>query len=179
MVEICPYFQADEEHDEGTLEPQPGHRCTVRHPPQNIPLAHQAQRCLTPTYHRCTRLTLHVPIQGGEPPAPAGRARMPAPELQPLGRDRRATPPRTTPARHPPTLIELIVLGLGAAIVLALLFSGYAIVYRLQLRSGIPAALPAGPAAQAATLVPTFTPTTPADPSVAPGQTVVPGAATH
>jgi sortase A len=55
------------------------------------------------------------------------------------------------------------VLGLGASIVLAFLFIGYAVVYRLQLRSGIevaaapPSILDLTPGSRA-TLVPTFTP---------------------
>jgi len=176
MVEICPYFETDEEHSQGAPEPHPGHRCTVRRPFQNIPLAHQAQRCLTPAYRRCSRLTPYVPAQGGEQPAPLGRTGMQAPELQPLGRSQRPSHPKAAPVRRPPTLTELIVAGLSGAILLACLFSGYALFYRFQLRSGIPAALPAGLAAQAATLAPTFTPTAQAEPSPAPGQTIAPDA---
>ena len=178
MVEICPYFGADDEQLQGALEPHPGHRCTVRQPPQSIPLTHQAQRCLTPTYHRCSRLTLFVPPPSGDPPAPAGRTGVQAPDLRPLRRSARPNRPQARPARRSPTVTELIVLGLGGAILLALLFSGYAIVYRFQLRSGIPAAMPGAPAAPAATLVPTFTPTAQTNPWPDPGQTVAPESAT-
>ena len=58
------------------------------------------------------------------------------------------------------TLTELIVLGISASIVLAFLFVGYAVVYRLQLSGGIgaPSSVAQAPPLRA-TLVPTFTPT--------------------
>jgi sortase A len=69
--------------------------------------------------------------------------------------------------RRPGTAVEFAVLGLVVAIVLALSFSGYAVVYRLRIGPGLAlASAPALPRTAAPseleprpTLVPTFTPT--------------------
>ncbi len=104
------------------------------------------------------------------------------PSSRPASQPSAPLPPAANLTRTRPrvTLVEVVVMGLGLAIVLAFAFIGYAVVYRLQLRSGIEVAavapgtplLPAS--ALRATLVPTFTPTTlatptPGSPPAAPG----------
>jgi sortase A len=89
----------------------------------------------------------------------------PASTPVPMPAARASAPGTVHKARRRITLVEVTVVGLGLCILLAFLFIGYAIVYRLQLRSGVEvASTHAGTPVFAApgrrpTLVPTFTPT--------------------
>ena len=179
----CPYLGLQHSKHQTLLLPSTHHRCYAGGRPERVPAAFQAEACLTAAYRHCPRLGIvnnsistlpSSPLPSGarlsdpeevspessvpgtcSPPlvrVPWVRPRVRHADLQPL-------PPPQKRIRHPLTLIELVVLGLGGAIVLAFVFLSYALIYRLAVGPGMeaPTVVAGGPAA---TLVPTFTPTT-------------------
>lgn len=120
------------------------HRCYAQKQPDRIGSEHQTRTCLTSAYHRCPRLSAEVASWTLPQPETAGREKV-------VGRRWTAT--------------EVMVLGLGLAILLAVSFIGYAVVYRLQVGPGMAApdlVAETGPVATVTaspTLEPTFTPT--------------------
>jgi sortase A len=138
--------------------------------------------CLRPADQNCPRLPREVPPPRRPAPSPPPAERrtlhwgdIPAVLADEERLDERVHPASTpapmpapapaanrpaTATRRPVTLTELIVLGISASIVLAFLFVGYAVAYRLQLSGGVgaPASVAQVPPSRA-TLVPTFTPT--------------------
>lgn len=122
------------------------HRCYAQEQPERIGSEHQARTCLTAAYHNCPRLS--VEMASLTPPRPETAEREKAP-----GRRWTAT--------------EVMVLGLGLAILLAMSFIGYAVVYRLQIGPGMAAPAlvaetgPTSTATASPTPAPTFTPTAP------------------
>ncbi|HFD39917.1 MAG TPA: sortase [Anaerolineae bacterium] len=176
METHCPHLGLRHNKHQALLLPSPHHRCYVGGEPERIPTAFQAETCLTAAYRRCPRLesaarpsapALFSPPRSEGPPEPEAPAptvaqspqagpRLHRVELEPI-------PPEKP--RRPLTLTELAVLGLSGAIVLALVFLGYALAYRLTTGPGMeaPTLVAGGPAV---TLVPTFTPTATPTPTV-------------
>ncbi len=168
METRCPHLGLQHNKHQTLLQPSSHHRCYVGGEPERVPTAFQAQACLTAAHRRCPRFKEVTPQEESPPPeptvAPAPQAKHHTPHaaLHPI-------PPEKKPARRPLTLTELVVLGLGGAIVLAVVFIGYALVYRLTIGPGMeaPTVVAGNPTA---TLVPTFTPTptpTPTPPTAA------------
>jgi sortase A len=159
------------------------HRCHLRGQPERIGADHQSAVCLTTAYRRCPRLLVDAP--GSARPAwiadpsaaPYGGQRSLALTSSPAAPRPGATGPAArytdlrAPAarqqgkpRHRWTLTEVVVLGLGLAILLACSFIGYVGVYRLRVSPGMAAPLSIAeaptltPVEELPTLVPTFTP---------------------
>jgi LPXTG-site transpeptidase (sortase) family protein len=120
------------------------HRCYAQEQPERIGGEHQTRTCLTAAYDRCPRLGV---------------------EVASLTLPRSETARREKESGRRWTSTEVMVLGLGLAILLAVSFIGYAVVHRLQVGPGMAApalVAEAGTIATATaspTLAPTFTPT--------------------
>jgi sortase A len=197
----CPYLRLAESRGRLPVGSPSDFRCYVGERPEHVGAAYQASVCRATTYQSCPRLAedRETAIAGRPVVAGHDRRRLPRTGIPSvLAEDERSTdrihpaatpvplpavrPDTTARARKPRrrvTLVEVTVLGLGLSILLAFFFIGYALVYRLQLRSGIEvaAAVPATPVVGGIrpTLVPTFTPTplptvTPAAQEIAAGQ---------
>jgi sortase A len=146
--------------------------------------AHQAAVCLTSAYRRCPRLSatatrseppahketeatrlaaILAPRRANtDHPAEARPALTPTPAARPRYTDLRTAGDKGD-GRRRVTLTEAMVLILGASIVLAALFVGYAVFYRARVGPGMAAPAiaqePAATALPTGTMVPTFTPT--------------------
>lgn len=174
----CPYFGLVGNQRQFFVVSSSHHRCYLRGQPERIGSVHQSETCLTTAYRRCPRITARAP--GGEPATAASlsRAQGPPRSSSPALReqtgsagttawyaDLQAATRREGKPRRTISVTELLVMGLGAAILLAVIFIGYIVVYRLQVGPGMAAAtqVAAGPelvtAEVLATLAPTFTPT--------------------
>ncbi len=164
MKTHCPHLGLQHNKHQTLLLPSPQHRCYAGGgEPERVPTAFQAETCLTAAYRRCPRL------ESAAPPAVPAQTVVQSPETAPRLRRAELEPIRPEKTRRPLTLTELAVLGLSGAIVLALVFLGYALAYRLTTGPGMeaPTLVAGGPAV---TLVPTFTPTatpTPTAPATA------------
>jgi sortase A len=189
----CPYLGL--EGSPGRVLDKPGseHRCHVQGEPARVGMVYQAAACLTPRYLGCPRLEKGKPALGpaGAPPAEPERRHLEriasSPDLAGQAHDSAGVDPVPSPPGAPPlatmarvrrpiTLTELVVLGAGASIVLALFFVGYALVYRLQLAGmiGAPSVVSHAPARTPAATQPTLVPTSTPPPS--PTAAVTPGA---
>ncbi len=151
MARRCPYLGLEDNREEVLLEASLRHRCRAGFRPERLGIVHQRETCLTADYRRCRRLTsVRAPGEG-----PAGRV----------------TPPRVvvppSPTRRPPSLIEIVVLGLSVAIVLTCFVAGYVVVHRLRVGPGMEAApmVAAGPETG---VTETFPSPTPIPPTIAP-----------
>ena len=195
MSERCPYLGLADNREQAHSQPSPHHRCYAARPPARMGTVYQVSACLRPAYRNCPRLPQETPPAPAPPPERrklswAGiPAVLPDDERQaervhpastpvPLPSSAPAATDRGRPARRRVTLTEVAVVSMMASIVLAFLFVGYAVVYRLQLAGGIGAPDTVAQAPPARTLVPTFTPTpaptlTPL-PTTAPGETAPP-----
>jgi LPXTG-site transpeptidase (sortase) family protein len=215
----CPYLCPEPDP-----RPEPGpisqyRRCFVRGRAEHVGMAYQAQICMRAGYSRCARLPAGWQEAGmwrtvalSERPlvvrasARSSSAQTLAAPESPLAVRASArssgAQPRTTDLNHPHrrpaslSMIETLVLGLGASILVGILFVGYAIMYRIQLGPGLvaPNAVAGGVEVAIsvvhATLVPTFTltllPTATATPGLTatpemvstPGVTAMPGVTT-
>ncbi len=155
MAGLCPHLGLEGDRRQVLLVPTPRHRCYLHGQGERIGSAYQASTCLTSLHRRCPRL-----IQGSR-------------ETREQGGKGAGEQGSSVTVRRPFTLTEMVVMGLGVSIVLAFLFVGYALFYRLQVGPGMEAA-PAvasesepGATPPLPTLVPTFTPPPP-PPSPAP-----------
>jgi sortase A len=149
----CPYLKL---HSGG--EPVPkgtstDYHCYTGERPERVGSAYQTAVCLAPAYQSCFRF-----VEARNQPE---RWLHPAAAPGPTVAAQVATPVQAPKTRRRVTLVEVIVLGLGLSILLSFLFVAYAIVYRLQLRSGteVAASSLGTPVGLRPTLVPTFTPT--------------------
>jgi LPXTG-site transpeptidase (sortase) family protein len=179
----CPFLGMAGNRHQVFLVANPRHRCHLRGQPERIGADHQSAVCLTTAYRRCPRLLVDAPGSarpawiGDQSAAPHGGQRSPAPSsplatLRPgaAGPATRYTDLRVPAARqrgkprHRWTVTELVVLGLGLAILLACSFIGYVVVYRLRVGPVVAAPLLSAeaptlaPVEELPTLVPTFTP---------------------
>ena len=179
----CPFLGTAGSRHQVFLVASSRHRCYVRGQPERIAGAHQSATCLTSAYRRCPRLLVEAP--GSAPPAFLGQASAVPPEGQPslasgsrldalrsglTGSAVRYTDlqvPVAQPqakAHHGLTSTELVVLGLGLAVLLACSFVVYMLVNRTRggtamAESPVIAASPTlAPVAASPTLVPKFTP---------------------
>lgn len=187
MAGRCPYLGLMGKRNQVYLVSSPRHRCYVQDQQDRIGSAHQAEICLTTAHRRCPRLLMgvagsqmqehefaqaqtltapksrRVATKHGDSADAASRGSPPLPytELRSASASRASKPQRRW------NVTEVAVLVLGLAILLAISFIGYAVIYRLRVGTGM-AAAPQGSeglvaetltAEAAPTLVPTFTPT--------------------
>lgn len=187
MAGRCPYLGLMGKRGQVYLVSSPRHRCYVQDQQDRIGSAHQAEICLTTAHRRCPRLLMGVAgsqmqeqelAQTQTLSAPRSR-RVATKQSDSAGAASRGSPPlpytelrsasasRVRKHQRRWNVTEVAVLVLGLAILLAISFIGYAVIYRLRVGPGM-AAVPEGSeglvaetlAAEAApTLVPTFTPT--------------------
>ena len=181
MSARCPHLGLDGNRKQVYLVSSSRHRCYVAGTPQRVAGAHQAAVCLTSAYRRCPRLL--ATTTKGEPPVQreteaarlaailgprrAGTDHQAEARPAPAAERPRYTDLRTAgdkrDSRRRATLTEAVVLGLGACILLAALFVGYAVFYRARVGPGMAAPViaqePAATALPTGTLVPTYTPT--------------------
>jgi LPXTG-site transpeptidase (sortase) family protein len=169
MADVCPHLGLEDGSRQSLLLASQHHRCYASGEPQRVGFALQRSVCLTPAYSRCPHQGRQKRSAGRRTPRAGGlsgdgfvEGQVPAikdPGLRSTantqgGRSRRSV-----------TITEGAVLGLVAAIVLACMFIGYSVYYRIQVGPGMTvAAAVAGegesvPNQARATLVPTFTPT--------------------
>lgn len=156
----CPHLGLVGKPNQVFLVASPRHRCHLGGQAERIGTTHQARTCLATAHHRCPRL-LAGAIDAQAQAAMPGRATSADPYTQlrtaPVRDERRP--------RHRWTLTELTVAGMALAILLAVSFIGYALIYRLRVGPGMGAGtlVAAGPATPTVepspTPVPTFTPT--------------------
>jgi LPXTG-site transpeptidase (sortase) family protein len=187
MAGRCPYLGLMGKRNQVYLVSSPRHRCYVQGQQDRIGSAHQAEICLTTAHRRCPRLVTRgagsqmqeqESTQAQTLPAPTS-SRVAAKHIYSAGAASRENPPlpytelrsasasRASKPQRRWNITELAVLVLGLAILLAISFIGYAVIYRLRVGTGMIAAPHSGEglvaenlAAEAApTLVPTFTPT--------------------
>jgi LPXTG-site transpeptidase (sortase) family protein len=177
MPARCPYLGLVGNQRQSFVVASSRHRCYLQDQPERIASAHQSETCLRTAYRRCPRIVARA--TAGEPATAASlpRARRTSRASSPASREqvyppglpawhaalqtaaRAKTPRRTT------SLTELLVMGLGVAILLAVLFIGYIVVYRLRVGPGMAAATQVAGAPELVTvevlptLAPTFTPT--------------------
>lgn len=169
MAGQCPHLGLEGDRRQVLLAPSSRHRCYLRGQGERIGSAYQASTCLTSLHRRCPRLIAAAHSRQQVPPVaarrdlPAGPARphLHPTDLQPV------VPVKEGQRRQPITLTEMVVMGLGIGIVLAFLFVGYALFYRLQVGPGMEAALAVTRESEPTTtppptLMPTFTPPPPA-----------------
>ena len=183
MLGWCPHLGLDGNRHEMFLVSSPRHRCYARHRCERIGSAYQAQICLTTAYRRCSRLA--AVFADDEPQAspadsPTGvedSSRLVQPAARYTDLQMVASAKKSKP-RRPLTLVELVVLGLAVAIVLAVFFIGYSIVHRLWFGHGMEAAPVVAEDPELAatgmlsTVVPSLTPTaspSPVAPTITPG----------
>ena len=167
MTGRCPHLGLLGKRNQVYLVASFRHRCYVQGEPERIGSAHQAEFCLTTAHRRCRRLIAGA--ADNSQPAIGGQAHMRdvtraqrAPLRESLtvmsqradlagqeGRSASSGPlaelqvsstRRTTGSRRRLTLTEFVVGGLGLAILLAVVFIGYAIIYRLRVGPGMAAA---------------------------------------
>jgi sortase A len=193
----CPHLGLEGRPGRVLEKPSPEHRCHAQGEPARVGMVYQSAACLTARHLGCPRLEKGTAVPGITSPSSAETERRhlerPGPPSGPMGRDRAAAaadpPPLSMAAapapameakvRRPITLTEIVFLGTSASILLALLFVGYAFVYRLQLAGiiGAPPVVSRAPALATAamqpTLVPTFTPTPSATMAVTPDAVAV------
>jgi len=197
MSERCPYLGLKDSRERVLLLPSAHHRCFVRGQPERAATAYQAELCLTPSFHRCPRLSVYAELADvragdaalqdrppevdplppeAEAPTPApphladnvpwSRPALRRPELEPIAQAKEPQPRRRVSG------VELAVLSMGVAIILAFFFAGYAVVFRWQAGPGMEVPTPIPRSAQLATaaslptLVPTFTPVPSVTPSL-------------
>lgn len=195
MSARCPHLGLDGNRKQVYLVSSSRHRCFVARTPQRVASAHQAAVCLTSAYRRCPRLLAAATVRERPPQKEAEAARLaavlaprrsgtvpqaqarpaPAPAVErPRYTDLQTAGGKGT-GRRRITLTEAIVLGLGACIILAAFFAGYAVFYRARVGPGMAApAMAQGPVATAEpahTLVPTYTPTPISEPTIEPTPT--------
>ncbi len=174
MPARCPYLGLVGNQRQSSVVASSRHRCYLGSQPERIASAHQSETCLSTAYRRCPRIVARA--TAGEPVAVASlpRAHRSSEDSSPehvhppeppawqvaLQEAGSAKKPRRTMS---PT--ELLVMGLGVAILLAACFIGYIVVYRLRVGPGMAAATQVAGASEPITvellptLAPTFTPT--------------------
>jgi sortase A len=163
----CPHLGLLGKRSQVYLVASSRHRCYLQGQPERIGSAHQAEFCLTTAHRRCQRLIAGA--AGSSQPAVGSQAQiqdatwaqrtpfresLPSTSLRtdPAGQAGRiisaapltelevSSSRKTTGSRRPLNVTELVVWGLGLAILLAVVFIGYAIVYRLRVGPGMAAA---------------------------------------
>jgi sortase A len=182
----CPHLHVEGDPGEGVLGDPADARCYAGERPERVGAAYQASVCRAASHRNCPRFvenrettSVGRPVTPGHNRRLLQRAGIPSvlpQDAWPEGQPPRASAPaslgtaRGTPAsglekrRKRVSFVEFTVLGLALSIFLVSLFIDYAIVYRLQLGSGIglAATSPGTPAIDTSgvrpTLVPTFTP---------------------
>jgi LPXTG-site transpeptidase (sortase) family protein len=192
MAGRCPHLGLAGKCNQVYLVSSVRHRCYVHGLPERIGSAHQAELCLTTAHRRCPRLIVGAassvqPAVDGQghtrdftraQPSPVvesfaivpgrtdpgGQAGWNGPSA-PFAELRATSSRKTEKPRRPLTLSELVVVCLGLAILLAVSFIGYAMVYRLRIGPGMAAAPAIARGSEITTieapptLAPTFTPT--------------------
>jgi LPXTG-site transpeptidase (sortase) family protein len=166
MAGRCPHLGLLGKRNQVYLVASSRHRCYVQGQPERIGSAHQAEFCLTTAHRRCQRLIVgetgssqravgsqaqirdatwaqRTPFRESLPLTsqrtdPAGQTGQPT-SAAPLTELEVSSGRKTTGSRCPLTLTELVVWGLGLAILLAVVFLGYAIIYRLRVGPGMAA----------------------------------------
>lgn len=177
MPARCPYLGLVGNRRQSFAVASSRHRCYLGSQPERIAIAHQSETCLRTAYRRCPRVVARATV--GEPGTVASplRARRSFEAASPASPEHEHPPDlpawqaalrksaSATRPRRAMNLTELLVMGLGVAIVLAVCFIGYVIVYRLRVGPGMAAATQVAGAPQLVTvqvlptLEPTFTPT--------------------
>ena len=200
MAAHCPYLGLGGDRRQTHAAASPRHRCFAWGEAERIGAQHQSMTCLTTAFRRCPRLVTGAQVQ--EQPLSGSRGLLQASDQSPLPGDDSALRPVSFPPVAPgrayakpvelaiqvrpetpytelrtarrPRAIECAVLGLAAAIVLAMAFTGYAVVYRLRVGPGLSDPPPvarvrvSSEVEQPATLVPTYTPTAVPGPTLSP-----------
>lgn len=163
MIARCPYLRLKDKRDQVLLDPSLDQRCYVRYRPERVGVVQQAVTCLTPDHRRCPRHSFAV--RPGD--TLADRVSLPQPVTS------------GPPARRRMTGTEVTVVGMAVAVLVAFIFVGFAMLYRLSVGPGMLAApsVAGGPASAPTQITPTSAPnptdTTPL-PSLVPTLTMVP-----
>jgi sortase A len=174
MPARCPYLGLVGNPRQSFAVASPRHRCYLGSQPERIASAHQSETCLRTAYRRCPRIVARA--AAGEPATVASpsRARRSS-EISSPAHDHPPDLPAWQVAlqeadnarkpRRAMSLSELLVMGLGVAILLSACFIGYIVLYRLRVGPGMAAATEVAGASELITvevlptLAPTFTPT--------------------
>lgn len=177
MAGVCPYLGLEDGSRQSLLLASRHHRCYVSGEPQWVGLALQRSVCLTEAHPNCPQQARQRRFAGRRPARDAylggeGAERPGAPPIDPDLRT--AANAQRERSRRSVTFTEGAVLGLLISIVLACMFIGYSVYYRIQVGPGMRAATAVAggvelapgqapatlvPSQARATLVPTFTPT--------------------
>lgn len=177
MPARCPYLGLVRNQRQSFVVASAQHRCYLQGQPERIASLHQSETCLRTAYHRCPRIVARATASGTVAAAsrPHVRGSLAAPSPASPENVHPPGPPAWHAALQAPasarkprrtlSLTELLVMGLGVAILLAACLIGYIVVYRLRVGPGMVAATPVAGAPELVTadvvptLVPTFTPT--------------------
>ena len=174
MPARCPYLGLVGNQRQSFVVASSRHRCYLGSQPERIARTHQSETCLRTAYRRCPRIVARATSGELTSVASPTRARRSSEASSPEHVSPLAPPAwqaalqKAASAKQPrraTSLTELLVVGLGLAILLATCFIGYIIVYRLRVGPGMTAATQMSEAPQLVTvqvlptLAPTFTPT--------------------
>jgi sortase A len=149
MTAYCRHLGLERSRNQIYLTPNTRHRCYLGEQSQRIALTHQSMVCLSSGYRRCPRL-IAAAASKRHSAEPATKRASRVPHGREHGRTVDSNRRReqltelqavkgTAAKRRSLTPTEMLVAGLVASIAVALLFVGYAIFYRLQITSGVPA----------------------------------------
>jgi sortase A len=156
----CPHLGLVGKRNQVFLVASPRHRCYLGGQAERIGSTHQARTCLATAHRRCPRL-----LAGAAEAQPQAATSERAISADPYTQLPTAAVRLEQKPRRRWTLTELAVAGMSLAILLAVSFIGYALIYRLRVGPGmgagtLVAAASATPTVEPSpTQVPTFTPT--------------------